>query len=133
VAAQWGITCKMSDHCRCLDCQVSNASMKTVPTVAMKCRYSEGPSKTGSIPAVLPTDYEYVTRQCCYNDSLLVRILKASAWSSFHYLSCLRNVFSFPYFKRYSTMFDIDIDRLCGLAPGYRSRGPRSIPGVNRS
>ncbi|XP_049807299.1 uncharacterized protein LOC126249662 [Schistocerca nitens] len=21
VAAQWGITCKMSDHCRCLDCQ----------------------------------------------------------------------------------------------------------------
>lgn len=22
VAAQWGITCKMSDHCRCLDCQV---------------------------------------------------------------------------------------------------------------
>ena len=24
VAAQWGITCKMSDHCRCLDCQVSS-------------------------------------------------------------------------------------------------------------
>lgn len=23
VAKQWGITCKMSDHCRCLDCQVS--------------------------------------------------------------------------------------------------------------
>lgn len=22
VAAQWGITCKMSDHCRCLECQV---------------------------------------------------------------------------------------------------------------
>lgn len=22
VAKQWGITCKMSDHCRCLDCQV---------------------------------------------------------------------------------------------------------------
>ncbi|XP_034243173.1 uncharacterized protein LOC117646391 [Thrips palmi] len=21
VAAQWGITCKMNDHCRCLDCQ----------------------------------------------------------------------------------------------------------------
>ncbi|RZF32793.1 hypothetical protein LSTR_LSTR011439 [Laodelphax striatellus] len=21
VAAQWGITCKMSDHCRCMDCQ----------------------------------------------------------------------------------------------------------------
>lgn len=21
VAAQWGIACKMSDHCRCLDCQ----------------------------------------------------------------------------------------------------------------
>jgi len=21
VAAQWGITCKMSDHCRCLECQ----------------------------------------------------------------------------------------------------------------
>jgi hypothetical protein len=30
VAAQWGITCKMSDHCRCLDCQVSNVSIKTV-------------------------------------------------------------------------------------------------------
>lgn len=25
VAKQWGITCKMSDHCRCLDCQVSLA------------------------------------------------------------------------------------------------------------
>lgn len=24
VAKQWGITCKMSDHCRCLDCQVWN-------------------------------------------------------------------------------------------------------------
>lgn len=23
VAKQWGITCKMSDHCRCLDCQVT--------------------------------------------------------------------------------------------------------------
>lgn len=23
VAAQWGITCKMSDHCRCLECQVN--------------------------------------------------------------------------------------------------------------
>lgn len=22
VAAQWGITCKMSDHCRCYECQV---------------------------------------------------------------------------------------------------------------
>jgi len=22
MAKQWGITCKMSDHCRCLDCQV---------------------------------------------------------------------------------------------------------------
>lgn len=22
LAAQWGITCKMSDHCRCYDCQV---------------------------------------------------------------------------------------------------------------
>lgn len=26
VAKQWGITCKMSDHCRCLDCQVSDFS-----------------------------------------------------------------------------------------------------------
>lgn len=26
VAKQWGITCKMSDHCRCLDCQVCNTS-----------------------------------------------------------------------------------------------------------
>lgn len=24
VAKQCGITCKMSDHCRCLDCQVSS-------------------------------------------------------------------------------------------------------------
>lgn len=24
VAKQWGITCKMSDHCRCFDCQVWN-------------------------------------------------------------------------------------------------------------
>lgn len=28
VAAQWGITCKMSDHCRCLDCQVNNWSIR---------------------------------------------------------------------------------------------------------
>jgi hypothetical protein len=33
VAAQWGITCKMSDHCRCLDCQVGNTSMKIIHTV----------------------------------------------------------------------------------------------------
>lgn len=27
VAAQWGITCKMNDHCRCLDCQVRRAHL----------------------------------------------------------------------------------------------------------
>lgn len=26
MAKQWGITCKMSDHCRCLDCQVCNVN-----------------------------------------------------------------------------------------------------------
>lgn len=24
MAKQWGITCKMSDNCRCFDCQVTN-------------------------------------------------------------------------------------------------------------
>lgn len=27
MAKQWGITCKMSDHCRCLDCQVRSRDM----------------------------------------------------------------------------------------------------------
>jgi hypothetical protein len=36
VAAQWGITCKMSDHCRCLDCQVGNTGMKMILTVDEK-------------------------------------------------------------------------------------------------
>lgn len=31
VAAQWGITCKMSDHCRCLDCQVGHKVQQSVP------------------------------------------------------------------------------------------------------
>jgi hypothetical protein len=35
VAAQWGITCKMSDHCRCLDCQVGNTGSKIIHTVFM--------------------------------------------------------------------------------------------------
>jgi len=30
VAAQWGITCKMSDHCRCLDCQVKCDFQKNI-------------------------------------------------------------------------------------------------------
>lgn len=30
VAAQWGITCKMSDHCRCLDCQVCQTFVNTL-------------------------------------------------------------------------------------------------------
>lgn len=29
VAAQWGITCKMSDHCRCLECQVRRNILRT--------------------------------------------------------------------------------------------------------
>ena len=33
VAAQWGITCKMSDHCRCLDCQVCEVTIRTLDTV----------------------------------------------------------------------------------------------------
>lgn len=28
MAKQWGITCKMSDHCRCLDCQVRSAETR---------------------------------------------------------------------------------------------------------
>lgn len=30
MAKQWGITCKMSDHCRCLDCQVHVCKIDSV-------------------------------------------------------------------------------------------------------
>jgi len=34
MAKQWGITCKMSDHCRCLDCQVRPSEINGLERVA---------------------------------------------------------------------------------------------------
>jgi len=42
VAAQWGITCKMSDHCRCLDCQVCQMTIDKLDTVDVVNSVSEG-------------------------------------------------------------------------------------------
>lgn len=47
MAKQWGITCKMSDHCRCLDCQVSWSSWSR--SIGRSARFAidgeEGPRK----------------------------------------------------------------------------------------
>jgi len=34
MAKQWGITCKMSDHCRCLDCQVRPSEINGLERIA---------------------------------------------------------------------------------------------------
>lgn len=60
VAAQWGITCKMNDHCRCLDCQVSGRhSCYPLPPAGtcLPCHDTDVPLRSTSISYICVAPY----------------------------------------------------------------------------